>query len=354
MSAEAAPTAARRRGGRRRRSSVETVVRNKNKRMSMPMNAFSGPLAEPSENSAAAGASRGFRRGSDFMQSYLPGTSRAVGPDSIGSEYGGGSSWGSGDGPADERASDSDEGDGEQNDEEEDAYDFPWWWFIYLCLPSVPGRLFGHALWSVIWPKTISDMAGYEYKALVLAACGQVGTVLGYSAPFVGAFSDQLPERWARRLGGRRRPFIVVGCLIGTVSCYITYDAAYRRPLTKWVYAELLFSMVLGSIGGCISGPPFSAIIPETIPVRQRGLCITIQSWFNTLINIGGNAIGYMVGEGIFLTTDQVSKVVSSLALPLELCLRQCLSLPSDCRWRSTRSGGSTSYMARSCSRWCC
>ena len=75
----------------------------------------------------------------------------------------------------------------------------------------------------------------------MLAACGQVGTVLGYSAPFVGAFSDQLPERWAKRFG-RRRPFIVAGTFIGTISCYITYNAVYRRPLTKWVYAELLFS----------------------------------------------------------------------------------------------------------------
>eukprot|EP01052_Picozoa_sp_SAG31_P043819 SAG31_NODE_7427_length_1691_cov_1.337312_2_plen_280_part_01 len=149
-------------------------------------------------------------------------------------------------------------------------------------------------------------LPGYQYKALVLAACGQVGTVLGYSAPFVGAFSDQLSDRWAKRLGGRRRPFIIVGTIIGTISCYMTYNAVYRRPLTKWVYAELLFSMILGSIGGCISVPPFSAIIPETIPVRQRGLCITIQSWFNTLINIGGNTIGYMVGEGLFLTIDQV------------------------------------------------
>jgi hypothetical protein len=34
-----------------------------------------------------------------------------------------------------------------------------------LCVPSVPGRLFGNALWSVIWPKLISDLAGYKYKA---------------------------------------------------------------------------------------------------------------------------------------------------------------------------------------------
>eukprot|EP01052_Picozoa_sp_SAG31_P043818 SAG31_NODE_7427_length_1691_cov_1.337312_1_plen_172_part_00 len=118
---------------RRRRGS------DRNKRMSMPLNAYSGQLAEPSENSATSGSSRGFRRGSDFMQSYLPGTARAVGPHGVGSAF---------------YTDDNDEG------ADEDAYDFPWWWFVYLCLPSVPGRLFGHALWGVIWPKTISDMAG--------------------------------------------------------------------------------------------------------------------------------------------------------------------------------------------------
>ena len=107
--------AARRR--RRRGSSAADDARSK--RMSMPMNAFSGPLETPDVNSAATGSGRGFRRGSDFMQSYLPGTARAFAEP---------------DGGHDDASEDG------SDDAEEDAYDFPWWWFIFLCLPSVPVR----------------------------------------------------------------------------------------------------------------------------------------------------------------------------------------------------------------------
>ena len=35
--------------------------------------------------------------------------------------------------------------------------------------------------WGVIWPNTISKIAGYKYKALLSAVMGQIGTVMGYS-----------------------------------------------------------------------------------------------------------------------------------------------------------------------------
>ena len=40
-----------------------------------------------------------------------------------------------------------------------------------------------------------------------------------YSAPFIGSWSDRLPEKYAKYIG-RRRPFIIVGNLIGTCSRY--------------------------------------------------------------------------------------------------------------------------------------
>eukprot|EP01050_Picozoa_sp_SAG11_P024706 SAG11_NODE_5341_length_1589_cov_2.867785_1_plen_140_part_10 len=43
-------------------------------------------------------------------------------------------------------------------------------------------------------------------KALLSAVMGQVGTVMGYSAPFIGALSDRMPEKYWKSYG-RRRPF---------------------------------------------------------------------------------------------------------------------------------------------------
>ena len=64
-----------------------------------------------------------------------------------------------------------------------------------------------------------------------------------------------------------------------------------------WAYVELAVSLVLGNTGAAISGPPWSAIIADTIPLKQRGLCVMIQSWVNTFIGIFSGGIGFMVGE---------------------------------------------------------
>ena len=47
-----------------------------------------------------------------------------------------------------------------------------------------------------------------------------------------------------------------------------------------------------------IAGPPFSAIIPETVPESQRGLCVTIQGWLCQIFVLSQNGLGYLVGEG--------------------------------------------------------
>ena len=176
------------------------------------------------------------------------------------------------------------------------------------CRPGLPGALFQPALWSVIWPDTLSKMAGYNNKALALAAGNQITTIMGFSAPFVGSLSDKLPERFA--CIGRRRPFIIVGNLISMAGLAMTYDALYRivdrpageRPLTDseraWAYMELAASLVIGNLGGSLFAPPWSAIVPETVPLTQRGLCVMVQSWCNCVIGIIGSIVGYMVGEG--------------------------------------------------------
>jgi hypothetical protein len=40
-----------------------------------------------------------------------------------------------------------------------------------------------------------------------------------------------------------------------------------------WAYAELAASLVVGNVGGQLFGPPWDAIVPDTIPPSQRGLC---------------------------------------------------------------------------------
>eukprot|EP01047_Picozoa_sp_COSAG01_P072646 COSAG01_NODE_11608_length_1895_cov_1.610802_1_plen_379_part_01 len=213
------------------------------------------------------------------------------------------------------------------SNDDEDVYLFPSWWFAMLCTPGMLHNLVMNALWGVIWPQMLSEMAGNgkngQYKALALAAGGQIATVIGYTAPFVGSLSDRLPNKYAKYIG-RRRPFIILGNAIAALGVWMTYDALYRiverpadaPPLNRTIidlhifhheitmsekvfaYVELALSLVVGNTGGGLLYPPWGAIVPETIPLSQRGQCIMVQSWCNTVISIIGAGVCWVIGEG--------------------------------------------------------
>eukprot|EP01043_Picozoa_sp_COSAG02_P030350 COSAG02_NODE_1933_length_10319_cov_22.624168_5_plen_647_part_00 len=224
---------------------------------------------------------------------------------------------------------------GEKPEANEDGpeYQFPWWWFVILTLPGFLHSLVSNALWGIIWPNLLSQMSGDRYKFLALAAGSQICTVVGYAHPFIGSMSDRLPDKYAKYIG-RRRPFIIIGSFIMSFGVWMTYDALYRivdRPAhctghdpaweqlhtygrckaaggswqaypvshshLVWAYIELAASLVVGNAGSAVFSPPFTAIVADTIPLSQRGLCVVIQSWTNTVTGLGSGAIAYMTSE---------------------------------------------------------
>ena len=51
--------------------------------------------------------------------------------------------------------------DGSTNDPAPEVeYKFPAWWFVFLQCPGLVGSLISGALWGVLWPQLISQMAG--------------------------------------------------------------------------------------------------------------------------------------------------------------------------------------------------
>eukprot|EP01048_Picozoa_sp_COSAG05_P024208 COSAG05_NODE_5586_length_1135_cov_1.300193_1_plen_260_part_10 len=103
--------------------------------------------------------------------------------------------------------------------------------------------------------------------------------------------SDGLVARWTQDC-----------CAKGHPDCGYTSpdpNCPGRQTMNIWRLVELFASFLVGSAGGSLAGPPSSAIIPETIPVRQRGQMVAISSWFDTIVNMGGSFVGYMYGEGV-------------------------------------------------------
>jgi|EP01047_Picozoa_sp_COSAG01_P015946 hypothetical protein len=143
------------------------------------------------------------------------------------------------------------------------SYLFPRWWFVVLCMPNFTIHVVSSPLWSLIWPDMLKDISGEKYKALALAAGSQIGEVMSYLQPVVGTLSDKLPDRYAAFPwpGGRRRPFIIFGCLVGAGGIAMTIDAMYRiialgktgtRDQYVLAYGELAVSIMIGNLGGTL------------------------------------------------------------------------------------------------------
>jgi hypothetical protein len=155
-------------------------------------------------------------------------------------------------------------------------YEFPTWWFFVLPSQYYLEWMLGGCLWGIVWPKTISNIFGPTDKAIVLGGLGTLGTLIGFLGPIVGNLSDRLAEyapefaaRW-----GRRRPFIALGQGLNVICLVLCYHGVYTG--TVWL---LVVALQVSNMTNQLGGPAFSAIVPETIPESQRGLCVTIQSW---------------------------------------------------------------------------
>jgi Na+/melibiose symporter-like transporter len=186
-------------------------------------------------------------------------------------------------------------------------YRFPWWWFVVLCLPNFVVHFVSAPLWGLIWPSMLAQLSGQKYETIALAAGGQIGVIVSYASPVIGSLSDKLPERHARHCG-RRRPFIISGCCIGACGIALTIDALYRiirlghggtDAQYAWAYGELALSLVVGNVGGNVEKAPWNAIIPDTVSPVQRGQAVMVVSWCNTILQLCGGGLGYVVGQAL-------------------------------------------------------
>jgi hypothetical protein len=174
-------------------------------------------------------------------------------------------------------------------------YEFPTWWFFVIPSQYYLEWMFGGCLWGIVFPHTVSVVFGTADKALVLGAIGTMGTVISFAGPIVGSISDRLPERFPSfcRRFGRRRPFIALGQGLNVLCLYFC-----KRGCEEKNVIMLILSLQISNLTNQLANPPFAAIVPETVPESQRGLCMAIQGWLCQVFVLAANGMGLLVGEG--------------------------------------------------------
>ncbi len=105
----------------------------------------------------------------------------------------------------------------------------------------------------------VNTLVGIERAPSSLALIASIGALLAmFGNPFFGRLSDRTTSSL-----GRRRPWILLGLVVGSISILgVALAPSIELVLVAWCVAQLSFNAVLA---------PMVAVIPDQVPVSQRG-----------------------------------------------------------------------------------
>lgn len=141
------------------------------------------------------------------------------------------------------------------------------------------------AILIITMPSQIKSAVGDANKGSALAWTLAGGAVISMlAAPIFGSLSDRI-----RLPGGRRKPWIVIGTVgnvIGLVGLAYLIQPGHPESLVPWICVFLLVELFNN-----IATAPFSALIPDVVPIDQRG---SASGWLGLMTILGTFAGGLM------------------------------------------------------------
>lgn len=159
-----------------------------------------------------------------------------------------------------------------------------------LLLWFVPGALGIYVLWGaipgILLPVQIEGIDP-DNKVANLAIATTIGALVAMIVqPIAGTISDRTRTRF-----GSRAPYIVGGALVGGLAL-IALGLANTVVLVAlcWSLVQLAFNVVQG---------PFSAILPDRVPVTVRGTFAAVLGAMTMVGGIGGAVLGSVLAADV-------------------------------------------------------
>jgi len=147
------------------------------------------------------------------------------------------------------------------------------------------------ALGVIVIPSQVLEMVGDLHKGTALALVVVPGAFVAlFSNPLFGWLSDRTGGRLA--VWGRRRPYIFIGIVVNIAG--LLWMASARNVAT------LAAAYIITQFFSNMAQAPFHALLPDIVPVKQRG----VTSGLMGLLLIAGNVGGLLVAA-IFINTNQ-------------------------------------------------
>ena len=151
------------------------------------------------------------------------------------------------------------------------------------------------ALLAIVIPSMVVKFLGEADKDINLALVVIWGTLVAIIVnPLVGAISDYATFRM-----GRRRPFMIIGTVLNVIVLVIfAFAPGWFSATSLLVTFMILF--VLLQFANNLANSPWSAIIADNVPSKQRG----VTAGFNGFFVLLGTAIGSVVAGIIVNKND--------------------------------------------------
>src|SRR5579863_3760377 len=147
------------------------------------------------------------------------------------------------------------------------------------------------ALGIIILPSQVFKMVGDANKGVALAFVLVPGAFVSlFANPLFGLLSDRTGGRLA--VWGRRRPYILIGTLIN-IGGLVWMALAPNIPSLAIAYVIVQFSNNAATA-------PFHALLPDIVPVEQRGLASGVMGLLSIVGTIGG-----VILAGIFIDASK-------------------------------------------------
>lgn len=178
-----------------------------------------------------------------------------------------------------------------------------------LLVTSASISLVWGAVPNVWLPLQVQTLVGDADKGAVLALVTGIGALGAMvSQPLAGMLSDRTRTRF-----GRRAPWLVGGALVGGLGM-IGLGAANSITwlVVGWMVVQIAYNFAQG---------PFSAVLPDRVPSRKRGLFAAIGGFGGMLGSLGGSILaasfapnipsGYLLFAGVILVVTVLFAVLN-------------------------------------------
>jgi MFS family permease len=144
------------------------------------------------------------------------------------------------------------------------------------------------AILITLLPLQAELIGGAEFKGTTLGQILSIGAFTSMVvAPLFGAWSDHVRTRW-----GRRKPFLVAGT-IGNVLGLLALGFIPSVPSSLLPY---IVAFIWIELFNNLATAPYSGLIPDIVPVEQRG---SASGWLGLMLMLGsfvGGVTGLVLG----------------------------------------------------------